>query len=278
MDGQWDKQGWIARGWQALCDDYMASRRARRALGPIRAGDREAGGAILAMLQPFRAPVPMIRIGPEKDGGYVLPDDLDGIVACFSPGVSNVLGFDEEVAACGIPCFLADGSVEGPEDPPPGMCFEPLFLGGASGDGVIALDDWVCGRAPEAGDLMLQMDIEGAEYDVLSASSAEVLSRFRIIVLEYHRLGSLFVKEERDRISPALEALARDFEVVHVHGNNYEKPLRVGGRRFPPVLEVTYLRRDRMGEARRDAVIPHPLDRPNNPRRPDLQISRFWER
>ena len=280
MAEQGYRQGRIARGRQALGrlrGEYIASRRARRGLGPIKAADRDAGRAILSMLRPFQAPMPMIRIGPENDGGYVLPDDLEGIAACFSPGVSNVIGFDEEIAARGIRCFLADGSVEGPANPPPGIRFERLFLGAESGQGVISLDDWVRGRAPPSGDLMLQMDIEGAEYDVLGTASAQVLSRFRIIVLEYHRLESLFTPQGRDRIRPALEALARDFEVVHVHGNNHAQCLRMAGRRFPPVLEVSYLRRDRMARARKDAVIPHPFDRPNSPRRPDLQLSRFWD-
>jgi hypothetical protein len=39
-------------------------------------------------------------------------------------------------------------------------------------------------HAPSAGDLILQMDIEGAEWPVILNASQEVLTRFRIIVLE----------------------------------------------------------------------------------------------
>ena len=37
--------------------------------------------------------LPMIRLGGDGDGGYVVPDDLDGLAACFSPGVSDVADF-----------------------------------------------------------------------------------------------------------------------------------------------------------------------------------------
>ena len=36
----------------------------------------------------------LIRLGPEGDGGYLLPDDLDGVQCCFSPGVSTESRFE----------------------------------------------------------------------------------------------------------------------------------------------------------------------------------------
>ena len=57
---------------------------------------------------------PLKRFGPSGDGGYLMPDDLDGIVACISPGVSTECGFDSEMAARGIDVYMADASVAGP--------------------------------------------------------------------------------------------------------------------------------------------------------------------
>ena len=31
----------------------------------------------------------LVRLGGNNDGGYLLPNDLEGITACFSPGVDN---------------------------------------------------------------------------------------------------------------------------------------------------------------------------------------------
>ena len=271
---------WFDRGRYGLarwCREVRRGREIRRALGPIGEADRAAARAVFARFRPLRAPVSMIRIGPEWDGGYVLPDDLGGIAACFSPGVSDATGFDEEIAARGIACFLADASVAAPADLPDPVTFEPFFLGAESKGDVISLDDWVRERAPEVGDLLLQMDIEGAEYEVLGAADAATLRRFRVIVLEYHDLWRVFTEAGRVAMSPGIEALARDFEVVHVHGNNFSTNQRVGGMRCPSVIEVTYLRKDRMGATREEANLPHPLDRANNRHRPEIVLPRFWE-
>ena len=52
---------------------------------------------VLNLLTPFNTEIPLIRVGGCGDGGYLLPDDLDGIVACFSPGVDATMTFDTEI-------------------------------------------------------------------------------------------------------------------------------------------------------------------------------------
>jgi hypothetical protein len=43
---------------------------------------------LIQSLAPQTTDKALIRLGPNKDGGYLVPNDLDGIEACFSPGVS----------------------------------------------------------------------------------------------------------------------------------------------------------------------------------------------
>lgn len=271
------RMGWMRQKLVLVRRSARRGRWIRRRIGPFRPEARDKAREVFRHFRPYRAPVPLIRVGPEEDGGYLVPDDLDGIVASFSPGVSDVMGFDEEIAARGIPCFLADASVTGPENPPEGVHFEPLFLGGETGGEFISLDDWVTGRAPDAGDLLLQMDIEGAEYDVLGAVSEDVIGRFRIIVIEFHGLWRAFTPEGRAELVPVLDKLARQFRVVHVHCNNNVPPVHAGGMKFPPLLEVTYLRRDRAGDTTEEAELPHPLDRPNDSEVMDVAVPRIWE-
>lgn len=71
---------------------------------------------------------PLRRVGPARDGGYLLPDDLEGIVACISPGVDVETGFDLEIAELGIPVFMADASVEGPAIEHANFHFQPMFI------------------------------------------------------------------------------------------------------------------------------------------------------
>ena len=44
-------------------------------------------------LHPEEVDIPLVRMGDERDGGYLVPDDLAGIAALFSPGVAQNSSF-----------------------------------------------------------------------------------------------------------------------------------------------------------------------------------------
>ena len=70
--------------------------------------------ALIEKLSPVTCGKELIRLGDDGDGGYLLPDDLGGIAACFSPGVGYSSKFEIDVAARGIRVHMADASVDGP--------------------------------------------------------------------------------------------------------------------------------------------------------------------
>lgn len=152
----------------------------------------------IRLLQPKPCPQRLIRIGGDGDGAYLIPDDLTGIEACFSPGVYDSKDFEDELAKrYGIRSHLCDFSssperlktplVEGLQT------FEPLWLDTRGTPDSICLDDWVQQHepAPQHGDLMLQIDIEGSEVRTLLAASEDCMQRFRIIAMELHNLDAL---------------------------------------------------------------------------------------
>lgn len=246
---------------------YFASR--RTPLGEMR--------RIVELLRPVDPGKPLVRIGAEGDGGYLVPDDLDGIAACFSPGVDRQASFEAALAGRGIASHLADRSVDGPPAGIVAASFEPVFLGTADADGTTTLGAWVGRHAPdEAGDLILQMDIEGAEYGVIDNADRSLLRRFRIIVVEFHHLDTIGQPFACRRIGEALAKLRLDFVPVHLHPNNYAAVVRIAGLPVPPLLEVTFLRTDRClrEDPRRD--FPHPLDRDNVPRKRRAPLPRAW--
>jgi hypothetical protein len=149
-------------------------------------------------LKPIPCPYPLIRIGGCSDGAYLVPDDLAGVKACFSPGVCNAKDFEDDLAVgFGIRSHMCDLSsdiqafkteiIEGMQT------FEKKWLDLPGVDSSITLDQWVNKYEPasQSGDLILQMDIEGAEYRNLLVASNSCLARFRIIVLEIHGLDVL---------------------------------------------------------------------------------------
>ena len=48
---------------------------------------------LISSLRPKKSTTELFRIGPNRDGGYLVPSGLDGVEACFSPGVAQVSDF-----------------------------------------------------------------------------------------------------------------------------------------------------------------------------------------
>lgn len=218
----------------------------------------------------------LIRVGGDADGGYLIPDDLEGIEYCFSPGVSNVAEFERDLVGRGIKCFLADYSVPGPPFENALIDFERKFLGTEDTDVFMRLDGWVKRKAPLGTDLILQMDVEGAEYELILDSSRDTLKQFRIIVIEFHALDAIFHPFGLRLIEAAFDKLLQDFAVTHIHPNNCASPKRYVSYSVPPVIEISLLRRDRIGSTQPTRTFPHPLDRANERDRPDLVLPYCW--
>ena len=237
-------------------------------------GRKAPDGSVLALLnrlKPVKTRFELLRLGGTSDGGYLVPDDLEGISACFSPGVDYTASFEEAMIARKIPCYLADASVKNPPFHHDLIDFEPMFLGASNSADTMTLRSWVESKiTADDRDLLLQMDIEGHEWPVLLDSSPELLGRFRVIVLEIHHLDRIFDSAFLMIIDSCLEKLGKIFHVVHVHPNNAAPLLVYGGISIPPLLEVTLLRRDRADDLGPAEQIPHRLDQPNLASLPDL--------
>jgi hypothetical protein len=120
------------------------------------------------------------------------------------------------------------------------------------------------------------MDIEAAEYEVLLAAPIELLARFRIMVVEFHNLHGLFDLRAFKPINLAFLKLLAAFEVVHIHPNNCCAPVVHGDIAIPPVMEFTFLRRDRISLKSHTLTFPHDLDRANVAGQPDLPLPACW--
>jgi hypothetical protein len=69
---------------------------------------------LIKSLHPIKTQFNLIRLGSKGDGGYLIPDDINEIKACFSPGVHLVSAFELDCLNFGMRVFMADKSVEKP--------------------------------------------------------------------------------------------------------------------------------------------------------------------
>lgn len=169
--------------------------------------------ACLLALKPVGTDVPMMRIGGNGDGGYLCPDDLVGIGGCVSLGAFNIKHFEDQLwVNWSIPSLLIDASSSEDAFETPmlnGQFLDKKWLMSSSAKDAISLEEAIDHPILDASkDLLLQLDIEGAEYININSWSPRLLRRFRIIIVEFLSLifySALGVLRPRTSWKPLIE-------------------------------------------------------------------------
>lgn len=248
-------------------------------ISKLKPTSKESMESFFANLRKNSAQVDLIRLGGAGDGGYLVPNDLNDIHFCMSPGVAESSDFEFQLASdYNIPCCLADFSVDGPAVHHPLFHFTKKFVSSYNDGQNMRLTDWVHASEDRygKGDLLLQMDVEGAEYSVLQEVSEETLAKFRIVIIEFHYVDRIFDRNEFALIKQIFDKLFNQFYIVHIHPNNSGHTSSRTGIDVPTVLEFTFLRRDRVAKSLPLSFEPHILDQPNSKRKPDLVLPACW--
>lgn len=224
--------------------------------------------------------VELVRVGGDQDGGYLIPRLLDSISHCFSPGVDVTATFERELSASyGIKSYMADASVSVSPVEGDDFSFVKKFIGTRTEGEYLTLEDWmVSSLSGDERDLILQMDIEGGEYDVLITVSEDALKKFSVIVLEFHSLEKIFIGHVLKMISSIFDKLYKDFSICHVHPNNCCGVVDRKGVSVPRTIEVTFIRNDCIDAVSRNEAVslPHDLDRKNVPQNHEIVMPEQW--
>ena len=231
---------------------------------------------LIRILRPISTEYNLIRVGGPNDGGYLIPDDLEGIKYCFSPGVSTVADFELQLSKLGINSYLADYSVENPPVMVENFTFLKKYLGSVNNERYIRLEEWIKTVDKIDENMILQMDIEGFEYEVLADTPREILNRFRIIVIEFHNLDKLFDNFSSQIIKQAFNKLLQDFYVVHIHPNNCCRVRKYKRIKIPELLEFTFIRKDRVRTFEYVKNLPNGLDKKNVLTLKDIKLDKIW--
>ena len=220
-----------------------------------------------------------IRIGRDGDGGYVMLDRLRPEQPVLSYGVGPDASFDLGLTIRGHPVFMFDHTVEGPIAAlPPGASF--------TREGVAAIAepekrlDTVTSHLRrhaliDRRDVILKMDVEGAEWQVLSSLPEALLDVFEQIVVEFHWLNGLGQENFAATVRHTLRRLNARFTLCHVHANNHASIRLVQGVAVPTVLEATYVRSELNTRAPNKTLYPTEYDRSNKGGMKDMVLSMY---
>jgi hypothetical protein len=237
--------------------------------------DRASLIELLAQLTPQQAQgVRKIRVGAVHDGGYVMLDDFQGVEVALSLGIGPDVSWDYALAERGIPVWQFDHTIDKLPKEHPLFRFEQKRIVSQSSSihdlTLAALLQQLAGKQ-----FILKMDIEGEEWEVLAQLPPGLLGNCRQMVVEFHEFLSVKNPAWRDRARQALVLLAKDFGVVHVHGNNLSKHIIFDDFSLPDSLEVTFANRRFYKLGATAETFPGPWDKKNNPYFPDFDLGRF---
>lgn len=213
------------------------------------------------------------RVGREFDGGYVMIDDFSMVKEVVSCGIEGEVSWDRNIADLGFRVRQYDHTIERSPEPNSLFKFHKLAIRPSEGEDGITLKRIVSDLGEKAKGAILKLDIERSEWGVLATVDDETLASFSQMVVEFHDLHylPLFIEQAE----AALQRLSRLFFVAHVHANNHEEVYSIGGIIVPRVLEVTFASRAWFEPAPLTRSFPTPLDRRNDPRRPEIHLGKF---
>jgi len=189
-----------------------------------------------------------IRLGGRHDGGYVMlepPEDSQRKIA-YSFGISTHAEWDLEMVRRGYEVFQYDGTVERSPAPHPLIKFHRLNITGDDSPppGETNIARIISGHGhQDSWNIILKMDIEGAEWGVLENISEEDINRFEQILVEWHGFPT-DDRPELERRLGLLRKLGRTHQAIHIHAPNGAAPTVLQGLRvLPQLFEVAYVRR-----------------------------------
>ncbi len=122
--------------------------------------------------------------------------------------------------------------------------------------------------------IFLKIDIDGGEYEVLNDEKFhKALDNVVQMAIEFHNADTRFAE-----IKSIVETINKKFTIVHFHGNNYRGVFEVEGKQVPVAFELTFLNNAYIKNKQADfSPMPIPeMDYPNQPKEPDINISRIF--
>lgn len=229
---------------------------------------------MIELLKPYKINSNKLRLGPDEDGGYVASTvSIDNSKALFTYGVGYDIRYEEAYRSkTGNDSYLYDHTIgrDNGWNIGPQLNFYNEGLGFQD-----RCDDFInhYSKLNIDGDVLLKIDIEGAEYDYFEKVNVEKLSKITTgILLELHWVSDTGYQERAKNI---LENLYKYFTLTHIHGNAWGALFEYKGHKVPETFELSLVNNKYITDKEIDNQN-YPiegLDVSNRPSYPDVDLS-----
>ncbi|MCK5615128.1 hypothetical protein KAR91_75390 [Candidatus Pacearchaeota archaeon] len=245
-----------------------------------------------------------VRIGNESDGGYVALKELcEKTNTVYSFGVENDVGFELDFVNRFPDSHirLFDPTIDSLPCDHKRFTFFKLGVG----QNHERLQNIMLGDIVSSSKL-LKMDIEWDEWGAFLEADIETICKFDQLLIEFHIVGidtvlqtekpgfvgphhiltpyfRKFYQSVYDKIRDSvfeayyqvMKKLNKNFYIFHIHANNSLSEIEIDGYRFPPLIELGFVRKDLVENVceTEESFPVNGLDFPNKTDRPDIDLS-----
>ncbi len=218
----------------------------------------------------------LVRTGKHQDGGYIMLDDFHAGNIAYSFGICDDVSWDKDMASRGYDVFMYDHTIERLPEENPRFHWSKLGIadGHTQDDRLKTLDELLrANHHEDARNMLLKMDVEGAEWGFFEQVSSETLSRFSQMTFEFHDILS---NTDPERVLSAFRKINKTHQLIHMHGNNNGAYISFGDKVFCDSPELSYVLRDQYSiEQEYDVDLPLSIDEVNFPSLPEIKIGRW---
>ena len=226
----------------------------------------------------------LIRTGNEHDGGYIMLNDFETGDIAYSFGIAQNVVWDRDMASRGYDVFMYDHTIDGLPEENPRSHWYKLGIGDGSGrdERLKTLEELISRNGHEGKrDMILKMDVEGAEWGFLESVKHETLLQFRQIIFEFHGLldaEKYGLGVSYSRILEMLSKINKTHQLIHLHPCNFRNYISIDGKVYPDTIEASYVIRDKYKFIQDyDVNLPLKIDTPDRKYTPEIELGRWNE-
>ena len=187
-----------------------------------------------------------VRVGKHNDGGYIMVDNFQNSGVAYSFGISDDVSWDTDMAARGYEIFMYDPTIDALPAANPKFHFfrEGIADREIKDRSLNTLEHFIgVNGHTDCDNMILKMDVEGAEWSFLATVTSEILSRFDQMTFEFHNLIAPKDQSVMNATLACLNKINRTHSLVHLHASKCGAFMVLDDKiLIPDVLELTYVK------------------------------------